>query len=324
MSSGNARAGVVGAGHMGRYHIGAYTEIHNIDLVGVVDTDISLAKEISEPFDYAVYTDYKDLFGKVDIVSVAVPTSLHFQVTKDFLEAGVHVLVEKPIAPTVEEAEEMFKIAQANNVVLHVGHVERFNGAIQEMKKILDDPILIECRRLGPFPGRIKDAGVVMDIMIHDIDIVQNLVESPVVAIQAMGRKVVSDYEDFVTAQLQFESGTVATVVASRVSENKIRTLSVSQKNMYVLLDYAAQEISIHRQASSSYQLTKQELRYRQESVIEKLYVHKANPLKLEIQHFHNCAMNQDVPNVTTESELRSLKIALKVLQQLNMHQPNR
>ena len=322
MANSNARAGVIGVGHMGRYHVGAYTEIHNIDLVGVVDVNPEPIQSTVAPFDLPVFTDYRELFGKVDIVSIAVPTSLHFQVTKDFLEAGVHVLVEKPIAPTLEEAEEMFSIAAANNVVLHVGHVERFNGAVQEIKKILQDPILIECRRIGPNPGRIADAGVVMDIMIHDIDIVQNLVGRRVVDIQAMGKKVVSEPEDFVTAQLMFENGTVANVVASRISENKIRTLSVSQKDMFVLLDFSAQEISIHRQASSSYQLTNEELRYRQESVIEKIYVHKANPLKLEIQHFHDCAMNHESRNVSVESELQSLKIALKVLEQIHSGHP--
>ncbi len=317
MNGGNARAGVVGVGHMGRYHVGAYTEIYNIDLVGVVDANFDRANAAAEPFEYPVFTDYKELFGKVDLVSIAVPTSMHFEVAKEFLEAGVHVLVEKPIAPTMEEAEEMFEIAAANNVVLHVGHVERFNGAVQEIQKIIDNPFLIECRRLGPFTGRIQDAGVVMDIMIHDIDIVQNLVGSPVLEVQAMGKKVASDHEDFVSAQLMFESGTVATMVASRISENKIRTLAVSQRDMYVFLDYSLQEISIHRQSSSSVQLTNEELRYRQESIIERLFVHKANPLKLELQHFHDCAINQKQPNVSPEAELRSLKISLEVLDQL-------
>jgi predicted dehydrogenase len=317
MNSSNARAAVIGAGHMGRYHVAAYTEIHNIDVVGVVDTDPERAKAAAEPFGYSTFADYKELFGKVDLVSIAVPTSQHFEVAKDFLEAGVNVLVEKPIAPTLAEAEEMFEIAAANHVVLHVGHVERFNGAVQEMKKILEDPILIECRRLGPYTARINDAGVVMDLMIHDIDIVQNLVGSPVVEVQAMGRSVVSDFEDFVSAQLMFESGCVANIIASRISENKIRTLGVSQKEMYVSLDYTDQEIHIHRQSSSSVQMTHEHLRYRQEEIIERIFVHKANPLKLEIQHFHDCAIKHKEPMVTTESELRSLKIALKVLEQI-------
>jgi len=317
MASVNARAGVVGVGHMGRYHVGAYTEIHNIDLVGVADPDFDKARSLVEPFGYAAFENYRELFGKVDIVSIAVPTSMHFEVAKDFLEAGVHVLVEKPIAPTIEEAQEMFKIAEANNVALHVGHVERFNGAVQEIKNILDNPYLIECRRIGPFTGRISDAGVVMDLLIHDIDIVQNAVESPVTEIQAMGRKVVSDKEDFVTAQLLFESGTVANFTASRVSENKIRTLAVSQKDMYIYLDYSLQEIMIHRQSSSSSYITNRDLRYRQESVIERLFVHRGNPLKLELQHFHNCAIKKDLPNVTPEKDLQSLRIAVEVLKQL-------
>lgn len=317
MNSQHARAGVVGVGHMGRYHVAAYSEIYNVDLVAVSDTNVDLAKQAVEPFDIPVFEDYHDLFGKVDLVTIAVPTSLHYKVAKEFLEAGVNVLVEKPIAPTLEEAQELFKVADANNVVLHVGHVERFNGAVQEMKKILKDPILIEARRMGPFTPRIKDAGVVMDIMIHDIDIVQNLVGSAVLDIQSLGRKVVSDMEDVVSVQLLFETGTVANMLASRISENKIRTLAVSQKGMYVYLDYSDQEISIHRQASSSYRITHEELRYRQESIIERIYVHKANPLKLEIQHFHDCALKHNEPIVSAESDLRSLTIALKVIEQL-------
>jgi len=311
------RAGIVGVGHMGRYHVAAYSELFNVDIIGVCDVEKEKAEFAAAPFSLPVFTDYRDLFGKVDVVSVAVPTHLHFQVAKDFLEQGIHVLLEKPIAPTLAEAEQLFDIAAKHDVALHIGHVERFNGAIQEMKKIIDEPYLIESRRIGPWTGRITDAGVVLDLLIHDIDIVQNLVDRPVVDLQVLGRSIRGEHEDLVTVQVKFENGTVATLVASRISEEKIRTLTVHQKEAYIFLDYTDQEIHIHRRSSSSYQMTDQHLKYRQESIVERLFVHKGNPLKFEIQHFLDHATGNGKRMISIDSELRSLKVALQVLDQL-------
>jgi len=311
------RAGIVGVGHMGRYHVGAYSEIHFVDLVGVCDLDEDLAKLAAAPFGLPTYTDYRDLYGKVDVVSLAVPTHLHFQVTKDFLEHDIHVLVEKPITPTMAEAEQLFEIADKRNLVLHIGHVERFNGAIQEMKKIIENPYLVESQRVGPWTGRITDAGVVLDLLIHDLDIVMNLVDRPLRDLQVLGRRIRSEFEDLVTIQMGFDNGTLATLIASRVSEEKIRTLSVHQPGAYIFLNYSDQEIHIHRQASSSYQMTNQHLKYRQESIIERLFVHKGNPLKFEILHFLNAALGQGERLSTMDSDLRSLDVALQVLGKL-------
>ena len=268
------KAAVVGTGHMGRYHVSAYTELFNVELVALVDERKDLVDGMGRAYNTQAFTDYRDLYGKVDVVSLAVPTEMHFEIAKDLLEHGINVLVEKPITTKVQQAAELFKIAETNNVVLHVGNVERFNGAVQEMKKIIDDPILIESRRIGPYTGRGTGDGVTLDLLIHDIDILLNLVESPVEQINAMGKCVVSDKEDFVNAQLLFESGCVASALASRISENKIRTLSVSQKGAYIFLDYTNQEIFVYRQASSDTRLTRDEIRYKQESLIERIFVH--------------------------------------------------
>lgn len=309
----NTRVGVVGCGHMGKYHVAAYMETMHVDIVAVADTRVDEVRPIADRFEIPVFGDYRDLFGKVDAVSVAVPTNLHFQVAKDFLEHGIHVLLEKPIAPTIQQAAELFKIGESQGCVLHIGHVERFNGAVQELKKIVEDPILLESRRIGPYSGRIVDDGVVLDIMIHDIDILLNLVESPVVELHAMGSTVLSDKEDFVNAQFRFESGCVANMIASRISEEKTRTLTVHQKGAFVILDYADQEIHVHRQASSDYILNTDHLRYRQESLIERIFVHKGNPLKGEIEHFLRCTSG-GICQRSVERELRSLKVALQVL----------
>jgi len=242
---------------------------------------------------------------------------LHFQVAKPFIENGIHVLLEKPIANTLEEATELFALAEKKGVHLQVGHVERFNGAVQEIKNIIKDPIVLEFRRVGPFISRISDAGVVMDIMIHDIDIALNLIDSRVKSINAVGGPVFTDMEDFASCQLLFENGCLATFISSRVTQEKVRTMALSQKDAYVFLDFNEQDIQIHRQASSAYLISKEELKYRQESLIERIFVHKGNPLKLEVQHFIDCAMRNAKRNISAESELRSLKIALRVLEKI-------
>lgn len=316
-SNGKIRAGVVGVGHMGRYHVGAYTELFDVVVVGVCDADAERAEAAAAPYEYTWSTDYRDLFGKVDVVSIAVPTELHHPVAKDFLEHDIHVLLEKPVTPTLAEAEELFEIAGRRGVVLHIGHVERFNGAIQEMKKIIRDPFLVESRRVGPWTGRSVQTGVVMDLMIHDLDIVLNLVDVPFTDIHVMGRAVRSPYEDIVTVHLDFENGAMGTLTASRVTEEKIRSLSVHQPDAYIYLNYANQDIEIHRASTSSYQMTANQLNYRQESIVERLFVHKGNPLKFEIEHFLNHAMADGERLVSVDNELRSLKVALKVLREI-------
>jgi len=308
------RAGVVGVGQMGQYHVGIYSELHNVDLVGVADTDQQRGVYVAGKYGIPLYADYHDLLDKVDVVSIAVPTSLHYPVAQAFLEAGVHVLLEKPIAHTLEEATELFRIANNHGVALHVGHVERFNGAIQELKNIVHEPWFIESRRLGPFVPRIKEDGVVLDVMIHDIDIILNLVESPITRLYALGKAINSEREDLANVQICFQNGCIANIVASRATEIKIRTMAITQRDAYIILDYTDQDIRVHRQASSEHVVTHGALRYRQESLIERIFVHKENPLKLEIQHLLDCVSRRATRVVSVEKELRSLQVALQIL----------
>lgn len=311
------KAGVVGAGQMGQYHVGIYGELFNVDLVGIADCDRRRVSTMAAQYNSRAYTDYRDLLGQVDVVSIAVPTSLHYAVTRDFLTAGVHVLLEKPIAHTMEEARDLFRIAEAHHVVLHIGHVERFNGAVQELKKIVHHPWFIESRRLGPFVPRIKEDGVVLDLMIHDIDIILNLVSSPILRIQALGKSIYSPHEDLANVQFCFQNGCIANILASRATEIKIRTMAITQRDAYIVLDYTDQDIRVHRQASSEHQVTRGALRYKQESLIERIFVHKENPLKLEMKHFIDCATNGARRVVSVDEELRSLQVALQVLELL-------
>ncbi len=310
------RAGVVGAGHMGQYHILVFSELWDVDLVGIVDTDFDKARRVAAQYGTQAFADHRTLIGKVDVASVAVPTDQHVAVTRDLLEAGIHVLVEKPMTPTLEEAKELFRLARQRKAVLHVGHVERFNGAVQELKKIVERPILIESRRLGPFVPRVQNDTVVMDLMIHDIDIVLGLVNGEPRRINAAGRSVQSRSPDVANVQIVFDTGTLANITASRATEQKIRTLAITQPDAYITLDYTDQDIQIHRRAAQEYTLNRESIRYRQAAFVEHLFVHKDNPLKLEILHLVRAAREAlagELVELAESDDLRSLAVALEI-----------
>jgi predicted dehydrogenase len=310
------RAAVVGAGHMGAYHALAYAELPDVDLVGIADLDPDRARTVAQHYDTRAFADHRDLIGHADVASVAVPTDEHFRVARDLLEAGVDVLVEKPMTPTLEEARELFAIARRAGTVLHVGHVERFNGAVQELRKIVERPILIESRRLGPFVPRVRKDTVVMDLMIHDIDIVLALAGSAPVRVTAFGAAVHSEVTDVASMQIAFASGTVATITASRATEEKIRTLAITQPDAYIVLDYIDQDIQIHRRAAQEYLVNRESIRYRQASFVEHLFVRKDNPLKLEILHLIHATRARRAGELVALGEaddLRSLAMALAI-----------
>jgi predicted dehydrogenase len=310
------RAGVVGVGHMGQYHARVYAELWDVDLVGVADIDSERAGAAARHYDTLAYGDHRDLIGRVDVVSVAVPTDQHFAVACDLLEAGIGVLLEKPMATTLEEARELFALAARTGAVLQVGHVERFNGAVQEVRKIVDRPILIESRRLGPFVPRVQKDTVVMDLMIHDLDIVLALVPAQPRRLTAFGACVHSDVTDVANVQISFDSGTIASITASRATEEKIRTLAITQPDAYILLDYLVQDIQIHRRAAQESMLNREAIRYRQASFVEHLFVHRENPLKLEILNLIGSVRKSRAgePVALGESaDLRSLGLALEI-----------
>jgi len=220
------------------------------------------------------------------------------------------------VTPTLEEAKELFRLARQRAQVLHVGHVERFNGAVQELRKIVERPVLIESRRLGPFVPRVQNDSVVMDLMIHDIDIVLGLVDSEPRRMNALGRSIHSRRADVANVQILFDSGAMATITASRATEEKIRTLSITQPDAYIVLNYADQDIQIHRRAAQEYTLNRESIRYRQASFVERLFVHKDNPLKLEIRHLISAARAAKATGqveLPETEDLRSLAVALEI-----------
>ena len=314
--NGRIRAGVVGAGHMGQYHILALAELWDVELVAICDADPERARDIATQYGTRAVATHQELAELVDIATVAVPTERHFVVTRDLLEAGVHVLVEKPMTPTLEEARELFAVANRSGAILHVGHVERFNGAVDELKQIVTAPILIESRRLGPFIPRVQKDTVVMDLMIHDIDIVLGLVDSPAVRLAAQGGSVHTEVADVAAVQVRFASGAVATITASRATEEKIRTLSITQPDAYIVLDYTEQDIHIYRRAAQEYTMNRGSIRYRRASFVEHLKVHRDNPLKLEIQHLISAMRRRRAGErvvLAQQDDLRSLAMALEI-----------
>lgn len=309
--------GIVGLGHMGGYHASVVTTLPNLHLVGVADPHQKNLDKIKQS-DVIKTNDFNDWIDQVDAVIIAVQTHKHYAVAKAFLERGKHVLVEKPLTKTLVEAQELFAIAEKNNVALHIGHVERFNGAIQELKKIVEQPLLIECHRMGPFVPRVAHDSVVLDLMIHDIDLVLNLVNEVPTKISAHGTKVDSASCDVATVQLSFPSGCVASIIASRASQVKKRTMAVHQKNASLNLDFGTQDLTIHRQASSSVQVGNDQLQYRQESLIEHVFVYKDNPLKLEVMHFIN-AIETNTDRRNAAKDLQALAIIFEVERQLGL-----
>ncbi|MBI3127296.1 MAG: Gfo/Idh/MocA family oxidoreductase [Candidatus Tectomicrobia bacterium] len=317
------RVGIIGAGHMGSYHVAALAELMDARLTAVADLDRHRAEEVAGRYGAAAFSDAAQLVGRIDAAIVAVPTVQHYAVSRLLLQNGVHVLVEKPICPGLEEARDLFRLATKNGLVLHIGHVERFNGAVQELSQIVRYPILIECRRLGPFSHRVREDGVVLDLMIHDLDIAMRLVNEEIAGISAAGASVLSDRDDVANVQIHFTGGCIANLTASRVTQNKIRTLAITQPDAYITLDYADQELRIHRQASSEHSLSREELKYREQSQVERLFVHKENPLKIELRHFL-AAVRAGAVVADPERELMSLDVALRIVRMLNLPAPAR
>ncbi|MCC6275902.1 MAG: Gfo/Idh/MocA family oxidoreductase [Leptospiraceae bacterium] len=312
------KVGILGVGHMGQYHVNVAKQLADAELIGVYDADPERSKLISGKYGTKAFATPEEIIGASDAVVIAAPTFLHYEISKKALMANKHVLVEKPVAETVDQAKELVDLSKKNKLIFQVGHVERYNGAILELGKIAESPIFVESRRLAPYNSRIKDVGVVLDMMIHDIDIVLNLVKSKVIQLHASGSKVVSDHEDIASVILKFENGCVANINASRCTQAKIRTLNITQKENYVRLNFTDQEIELHRQATSNILLGVGEIKYKQESIVEKIFVHKDNPLKQEHEHFINCVNGKATPAVEGETDIQTLEIAHRILAEIS------
>ncbi len=307
------RIGVVGVGHLGQHHVKHLVKMPGVEFKGLYDTNATQARKIADANTVAVFDSLEQMAQSVEGVTIAVPTPFHFEVAHFFLSKGVHCLVEKPLTASVEEAEKLIALAQRNGLVLQVGHIERFNPAVAEMAKHVKNPVFIEVSRLGPYDPRVSHVGVVLDLMIHDLDIVLSLVKKPVIRLEAIGGKVVSDHEDIVKVTLFFEGGCRADLSASRVTIKKYRKIRVFQPDAYLSLDYSERSLKIFKRRGPV---------FRTLSDIQMLRPHLENvdPLERELAHFVHCIKNGLAPLVSGEHGRNALELALEILNQMSLH----
>jgi predicted dehydrogenase len=307
------KVGVIGVGHLGQHHARHLMDIEGAEVVGVCDLDSKQGRAVAKRHGVKYFKDYQELLGLVDAVTIATPTVTHFDIANYFLESGVHCLVEKPICNTVVEAAQLSAAASRRGLVLQVGHIEHFNVAVQKFKEILTTPLFIECHRLGPFDPRVKDVGVVLDLMIHDIDIILRIVGSPIAKIEATGVAILTEKEDIANARIRFESGCIANVTCSRVTPQPMRKLRVFQDNAYISLDYRNQTMEIHRRFKRAGRLKPGESRYYIQT--EKIRVKRKDALKLELEHFLDCIRQGRTPQTTGEQATEALDVVVKITQ---------
>ena len=307
------RLGVIGVGNMGQHHTRVLSRFKDVELVGISDVNVERGLDTAGKYRVRFFEDYQDLLSHIDAVCIAVPTRLHHSVGTTCLQAGVHVLIEKPIAASIAEAESLVNAAAAANCILQVGHIERFNPAFQELHKVLntEELLALEARRMSPYSQRANDVAVVLDLMIHDIDLLLELSGSGVSTLTASGGRVAaSGYLDYVTATLGFSNGIVATLTASKVTHRKIRTIAAHCKNSLTEADFLNNEILIHRQTTADCSSDYGQVLYRQDGLIEKVYTSNIEPLHAELEHFINCVRGGEPPSVGGEQALKALRLA--------------
>lgn len=302
------RAAVIGVGYLGRFHAQKYRALEGVELVGVVDASRERAEEVAAEVGTAAFVDYRELLERVDLVSIVVPTHFHFAVARDCLLAGRHVLLEKPITQTVAEAEALIRVATEKNLVFQIGHLERFNPAVMALQGIIRNPMFVESHRLTPFRPRGTDVNVVLDLMIHDIDIILNLVASPIRGVQSVGVPVMSEEVDIANARLQFENGCVANVTASRVSRDAMRKIRIFQPDAYISIDYQARKISILRKGADGAPIPGLP-----QVMMEERSFEQGDPLLDEIRAFVASVRDGSPPVVSGEDGKRALELALQI-----------
>ena len=295
------KVAVIGVGHLGSRHLKTYHQLKDIvEIIGISDLNHEQGQKLAREFHTTFFPDHRALFGLTDAVSICTPTLSHCDVGLSFLNAGIHTLIEKPIAMNVPEADQLVAAAQARNLKLQIGHIERFNNAFQAVKDIARDAKFIECHRLNHFPNRSLDIGVVMDLMIHDIDIVQGLIQSPVTDIQAIGINVLTDKDDIANVRLTFANKAVCNLTASRISPEVMRKIRIFIPNAYISLDYVKQEAFIYRKEGTA--ITR-----------SALPIEKEEPLKRELAHFIECVRDDKKPIVSGIEGRDALKTALAI-----------
>lgn len=296
----SVKVGVIGVGAIGRNHARIYADLESADLVAIYDANPDHARTLAAEFGTEAVDSVEELVARVDAASVATPTVTHREIATKLLSAGKHVLVEKPISDSVDDAKAMIALAAEKGCVLQVGHIERFNPVMSQLESRLNSPKFIECHRLSPFPQRSLDIGVVLDLMIHDLEIVLHLVNSPIAAIDAVGIAVLTRREDIANARIRFENGCVANITASRISPERLRKIRVFQSDAYLSLDYQDQSGWIYRKDGMT--IAKEEVE-----------VERDEPLKRELAAFVDCAARGEQPKVSGLQGAAALDVALEI-----------
>ena len=301
------KTAVIGVGYLGKFHAEKYATLEQSDLIAVVDADAGTAQEIADKFGCQALTDYHELLGKVDAVSIAAPTTMHHQIARDFLENDTHVLIEKPITVTVDQADDLIELAITNDLMIQVGHLERFNAALMDLSGVLRKPTFIESHRLAPFNPRATDVNVVLDLMIHDIDIILDIVKSDIREIRASGTPVLTNSTDIANVRLEFENGCVANVTASRVSAKTERKMRIFQDDAYIAVDFHNRTLDIYRKGKKEMHPGIPEI------VSEKSTYENSDALKLEVIAFLD-SINHGTPIlVSGEDGRRALDAAIRI-----------
>lgn len=299
------RVGVVGVGHIGKNHARLYSELPNAEFSAIYDTDAAKATQLGQEFGVLIATSLEDFAQRVDAASVATPTSTHFEVARSLLAAGKHLLIEKPITENPQHATELAQLAAAQQLVLQVGHVERFNPVLSALEERLTHPRFIEAHRLSPYPNRSTDIGVVLDLMIHDLEIILHLVRSPVQTIDAVGVPVLSRGEDIANARLRFEDGCVANITSSRISPERMRKIRVFQEDAYLSLDYQTQTGEIYRRTATGI-------------AREEVPIEREEPLKQQLAAFLECAATGRAPKVSGFQATAALELAVEITNRID------
>lgn len=317
--------GVIGVGHLGKLHAKMFTQISNCNLVGVFDLNTVQAETIADEFNAAAFTSIDELLEKVSAVSIAATTSAHYEVAKRCFEKNIHVFVEKPITATIEQGEELVKIAKEKNLKFQIGHIERFNPGLLSLESFISDPMFIQSDRLSQFNPRGTDVAVVLDLMIHDIDIILSFIKSEVKQIDANGVAVVSDHIDIANARIQFENGAVANVTASRISQKKMRKMRIFQKDHYISLDFVTGASEIYRLLPVDQPALPTSISFgeigvgnkKKRLIYEQPEIKEVNALNYELQLFVDAVLNDKKIIVTGEDGLRALKVAEIIIQKI-------
>jgi predicted dehydrogenase len=305
------RVAVVGVGHLGRHHARLVATLPGVEFVGVADVNAARANDIAAQYGGRGYPDWHALLGSVDAVTIAAPTAVHADIAAAFLDRRVHVLVEKPMTTTTEEADRLLALAHERGAILAVGHTERFNPAVAHVKSLLREPRFIEVHRLGTFPERSLDIDVVFDLMIHDLDLVLDIVGDEVTALEAVGVPVLTPRVDIANVRLRFANGCIANLTASRISRDRVRKIRFFQRDAYISVDYAAQEVELYRLVPQAGQMP----------AIEggKQVVEREEPLKLELEDFVDAIRTGRAPRVTGRQGRAALGLAERVVERMEM-----